>query len=175
MEIRDSKGRWAKGCKITSTVKVKIVSVRATDAKTTFYDSATQASRVTGFKRSTISSAVYSDTHISNGCYWFREDSNEWIRMRNLIRNGYVYKRKNGIRQSYIGRRFGKLTVIKVQGDCNREIKYLCRCDCGREIIVSRDRLVKKSISSCGCIRHRNNKGLVRHIVDDVKKIGEIL
>ena len=50
------------------------------------------------------------------------------------------------------GKRFGKLTVLKMTGE--REDRYwtwVCRCDCGNEIIVNTKRLTRGTISHCGC------------------------
>lgn len=58
------------------------------------------------------------------------------------------------------GRSFGKLTVIKEAeskrspgGHLNR--RWLCRCDCGKEVIVQQGHLTRKTypVTSCGCIR----------------------
>ena len=51
-----------------------------------------------------------------------------------------------------LGERFGKLLVISYMGDNN----WLCRCDCGNEVIKQRIRLIthrKDSKYSCGCSR----------------------
>lgn len=53
-----------------------------------------------------------------------------------------------------VGERFGKLTVIKEAGINNsREIKWLCKCDCGNEIIVRGSSLRNKTTQSCGCLQ----------------------
>ena len=51
-----------------------------------------------------------------------------------------------------LGQKFGKLLVISYKGDNN----WLCRCDCGNEVIKQRIRLIthrKDSKYSCGCSR----------------------
>lgn len=57
------------------------------------------------------------------------------------------------------GEKFGKWIVIKREGYLHRKIAYLCRCDCGRESVVSGSELRKGTTSSCGC----NRKGRVTH------------
>lgn len=47
------------------------------------------------------------------------------------------------------GQRYGKLTVLKFIGDK----KWLCRCDCGNEIIVRSCNLSNGHTNSCGCLR----------------------
>ena len=49
------------------------------------------------------------------------------------------------------GKKFGRLIVIKLH---NREknAKWLCRCECGNEKIVSQGNLITNHIQSCGCL-----------------------
>lgn len=53
-----------------------------------------------------------------------------------------------------IGNRYGNLTVIDFLGNK----KYLCKCDCGNEIIVKTTELryddMNKCTTSCGCKKH---------------------
>lgn len=62
-----------------------------------------------------------------------------------------------------VGQRFGNLVVIK---DCGKRGKrpkkhYLCKCDCGNEIVVCVDNLRNGHTKSCGCLR---NKASVRRV-----------
>lgn len=50
------------------------------------------------------------------------------------------------------GKRFGKLKVIKCLGVKNHRSQWLCKCDCGREIIVSSSSLTSGKVKSCGCL-----------------------
>ena len=51
------------------------------------------------------------------------------------------------------GQKFGRLTVInKVKSD-NKNSRWLCRCECGKEISVSRVHLINGHTRSCGCYR----------------------
>lgn len=54
-----------------------------------------------------------------------------------------------------LGQRHGRLTVIKWAGtDAQRGSKWLCKCDCGNEVIVRRRNLLDpKNTRSCGCHR----------------------
>lgn len=47
------------------------------------------------------------------------------------------------------GQRFGKLTVISYSGNS----KWLCRCDCGKELTVQANNLHSGHTISCGCAR----------------------
>ena len=49
------------------------------------------------------------------------------------------------------GRRFGRLTVLEYAGKQNKEHKWRCRCDCGKETLVRQDFLIKGRTQSCGC------------------------
>lgn len=49
-----------------------------------------------------------------------------------------------------IGDRFGKLTVISINGK-----KATCRCDCGKEVDYCLSELLRRKRSSCGCLAHR--------------------
>ncbi len=55
------------------------------------------------------------------------------------------------------GQKFGKLTVLeKVGADKRYNALWLCKCDCGNEKIITRDRLVTGHSKSCGCLRKEN-------------------
>lgn len=53
------------------------------------------------------------------------------------------------------GRRFGRLVVVNKQGHKGRCVAWLCKCDCGAEVIVRGHSLHKGKTQSCGCI-HRD-------------------
>ena len=53
------------------------------------------------------------------------------------------------------GKVFGRLTAIKVVGECvdGRGFPWLCTCTCGAEKVVRYVDLKRKHVRSCGCIR----------------------
>lgn len=53
-------------------------------------------------------------------------------------------------RYNIIGQRFGKLTVIRKESS-GTHAKFLCCCDCGKEVIVRGDSLRRGKTISCGC------------------------
>lgn len=53
--------------------------------------------------------------------------------------------------KSYIGKRYGRLTVIDVKDKCVR--KFKCRCDCGNIYYAVPCDLENGSVKSCGCIK----------------------
>jgi hypothetical protein len=92
-----------------------------------------------------------------NGNY---EPSNcTWITMTEQTMN----KRTTAILKE--GDIFGKLTVIKEvdfkdRGDNNKRRMFLCKCQCGNEVIKRMDKLRQGNISSCGlkpCNKHSNH------------------
>lgn len=52
-----------------------------------------------------------------------------------------------------IGRKFGRLTVLQYSHSDKHKMKHwLCRCDCGKEIVVRGDSLRSGNTRSCGCL-----------------------
>ena len=51
------------------------------------------------------------------------------------------------------GQRFGRLVVIRECGRKNGNVAWLCKCDCGNELVVSGDSLRGGRSQSCGCTR----------------------
>jgi hypothetical protein len=52
--------------------------------------------------------------------------------------------------------RFGKLTVkYRVGTNKHGSVIWLCECDCGNIIEVSRQYLKQKGIDSCGCVKSK--------------------
>lgn len=51
-----------------------------------------------------------------------------------------------------IGERFGNLTVLGFDHvDKHRSSCWLCQCDCGRQVVVTRYSLISGNTTSCGC------------------------
>ena len=53
------------------------------------------------------------------------------------------------------GKRFGMLTVTGPSRDHNNKIVWLCRCDCGKDHVVTGGNLQRKiaGTKSCGCLK----------------------
>jgi hypothetical protein len=63
------------------------------------------------------------------------------------------------------GQRFGRLTVIKFVGMGNYHMSlWLCKCDCGKEIIKPKNNLMysKNLIKSCGCYTKEFSKNNIQ-------------
>lgn len=57
--------------------------------------------------------------------------------------------------KGYIGRRYGKLTVVGKDGAAP---KYVCKCDCGTAVSVFQSALASGNTKSCGCLRQSRTK-----------------
>ena len=57
--------------------------------------------------------------------------------------------------KNIIGNKYGRLTVIKMLDEKgNRgQLKYLCKCDCGKSHIVTGESLRSGKSKSCGCLK----------------------
>lgn len=59
--------------------------------------------------------------------------------------------------QNLVGERFGKLTVLeKLPEKEDRYATWRCKCDCGGETVVNTKRLLRGTITNCGCIPKTN-------------------
>lgn len=70
------------------------------------------------------------------------------------------------------GDRFGRLVVVhRVQNGPRRKVRFLCRCDCGKEVTVLADSLRNGTTKSCGCLRKelmaRRAEALAKALKDD--------
>lgn len=56
--------------------------------------------------------------------------------------------------QDLTGQVYGKLTVIKlIKNENKRDTCWLCKCECGNEIVVQQNNLKSGNTTSCGCKR----------------------
>jgi hypothetical protein len=55
------------------------------------------------------------------------------------------------------GKSFGKLTVLRVNGmdASGKNSMWLCKCECGKEVVFGRPSLRRKGLHSCGCSTSR--------------------
>ena len=51
------------------------------------------------------------------------------------------------------GKKYGLLTVLKRYGYYNRMVTWLCKCNCGKEIVVVGASLRNGNTKSCGCLK----------------------
>lgn len=85
-----------------------------------------------------------------------------------------------------IGKKFGKLTVIRFERiehkrdskGKNRDVGFwLCKCDCGNEVVASRNGLVTGDKKSCGCLnKEAAIKRAKKNLIDLTgKRINKLL
>ena len=55
------------------------------------------------------------------------------------------------------GQRFGRLIVIREAGRKCGYVAWLCRCDCGGEVVVTSSHLRSGNTQSCGCLRRERS------------------
>jgi hypothetical protein len=57
-------------------------------------------------------------------------------------------------KKDLLDKRFGRLTVIDdAENDKHGNTRCLCRCDCGKEVIIQTSKLLRSETVSCGCYR----------------------
>lgn len=52
------------------------------------------------------------------------------------------------------GKRYGKLVVLERASSKNGKATWLCRCDCGKQIITTGDELRRGQVTTCGATKH---------------------
>ena len=74
-----------------------------------------------------------------------------------------------------VGNKYSALTVIKrVENDNNGKAQWLCKCDCGNEVVVVGSNLRKGNTKSCGCGIHRREELESREIGKQYGKLTVI-
>ena len=58
---------------------------------------------------------------------------------------------QHGNRLDLSGQRYGKLTVLSQADNIGDKTAWLCRCDCGNNVIVKTRHLRSGHVKSCGC------------------------
>lgn len=79
-------------------------------------------------------------------------------------------------RLNLVGKKFGRLEVIKFAYTENKRSHWLCKCKCGNEVVVKRKLLINNHTKSCGCLR-KEISALInkdKHLLEETKrKISE--
>lgn len=75
--------------------------------------------------------------------------------------------------KNIIGKKYNRLTVLKrVENDKSGNIRYLCKCDCGNEIVIRSGNIKNGSTKSCGCLRKEtsmiNGKKIKKYNIYDL-------
>lgn len=74
----------------------------------------------------------------------------------------------------FIGRRFGRLTVVAFDNERSKPHKqrWICRCDCGTEKSILRNNLTQGGVKSCGCLKRDICEEQSRFLVKEVQDIS---
>lgn len=64
-----------------------------------------------------------------------------------------------GVFEDLTGRRYGRLTVVRLDRTEDHLTYWRVRCDCGTEFTVYRGNLVRGLTRSCGCYRADRLRG----------------
>lgn len=57
-----------------------------------------------------------------------------------------------------VGKRFGRLVVLKKTSSITDRARWVCRCDCGTEVIIISGSLLQEKTKSCGCLRAEKSR-----------------
>lgn len=72
------------------------------------------------------------------------------------------------------GKRFGRLTVVKEVGKNSGHITWLCRCDCGKEIVTTGIHLKSGHTRSCNCAQ-KETVGDLNKVDITGKRFGRLI
>lgn len=89
---------------------------------------------------------------------------------RETIKDGWKRYRDA---QQYIGKKFGRLTVVEFIGVKESEAIYAFKCDCGNMITTSFHRVKQGNTKSCGCLKQDNVNMYKTDIIG--QKFGHLL
>lgn len=73
--------------------------------------------------------------------------------------------------QNLVGKKYGRLLVIKRIKSVNGKTKWLCKCDCGNECVVYATSLKSGNTQSCGCYKRENAKKLYSTVRQNDKRL----
>jgi hypothetical protein len=61
------------------------------------------------------------------------------------------------------GQKFNRLTVLyRVENSGQNRVQFLCRCDCGKEVVAISENLKNGNTKSCGCLNTETRSKLNR-------------
>lgn len=89
----------------------------------------------------------------------------EYVRpSENTAGHGNV-KKKNGSHSrckiDLTGQRFGKLTVLQPADNVDGRTAWLCRCDCGNQVVKKTVHLRSGHVITCGCVPMKDRLTLI--------------
>lgn len=111
---------------------------------------------ITGQKFGRLTAISVSHTEKGKGLMWncLCDCGNTTVKAGKRLRIGNVKSCGCMISEDLIGRKFGKLTVVKrLKTDKNDMYNWECICDCGGKKITNTTTLKTGLVKSCGCMR----------------------
>lgn len=93
-------------------------------------------------------------TNKSGNKYWncLCDCGNTTVIMSSYLSSGHTKSCGHCNNIDCVGKIYGKLLVSKEYSKIGNKIKYLCKCDCGNECVVSCTNIVRGITNSCGCL-----------------------
>lgn len=70
----------------------------------------------------------------------------------------YLKIKPKGVKEDLSGKKYNRLTVIRLSHFKGSHSIWECQCDCGKVLYVMRGNLVKGHTKSCGCFRKEKGK-----------------
>ena len=103
------------------------------------------------------------------------ECGNEKIASSSSLTTGHCTSCGCARRNDIVGKKFGKLTVLKYletksfgqqkSGEC--ATYYLCKCECGETTVVSYGNIVSGHTKSCGCLHNSAQEAVITHCLKE--------
>lgn len=85
-----------------------------------------------------------------------------------LLRSGQATTCTRCIEREEIGKKYGHLTILEFAGtDKKQRALFKCLCDCGKETVVSSDKMRRGHTVSCGCQKRSFGEAEILKILID--------
>lgn len=78
--------------------------------------------------------------------------------------------RRIGKRYDLIGERFERLVVISFNKKENGRLYYNCKCDCGKDVVIAANHLLRGATKSCGCYNIEKSKERCKYLGESASK-----
>ena len=80
---------------------------------------------------------------------WIRKDSIKSGKQKSC---GCLARGTNFKKINLVGKKFNRLTILKESGKKGSNYTWLCKCDCGNEVVIPGNLLTTGRTKSCGCL-----------------------